>query len=533
MYLYQSIKDRYKKDGRSTALVYLGKKISYGGLFRGIDDAASRLASIVKAGDAVTVCMPNTPECVYCFYALNRLGAIAHMVHPLTPVAQLKKFMSAARSVLLITLSVNLEKYASLTAEYPIVSVHPARSLSPILRFAFNLKVKPYSGDMRGITDYDALAVQPLPAQPTRPYNTTGVYLHSGGTGGEPKIIELSDESINALGNRGLEALCIDDVRGMYMLGALPMFHGFGLAMCIHSTLTYGATSVLMPKFDANATVKLIKKNRMHFVIGVPNLFRALLKQKGFSGKALRNLYVGFVGGDCAPIDLLNEFNDRMKNAGARCRLFEGYGLTETVTVCAVNNYNHSRDRSMGYMLSGLSAVAVEPDGCTPLPSDTDGELAIAGDTLMLGYLDNDKENARVFFEIDGKRYVRTGDFGHIDGDGYLYFKQRLKRIIKIAGISVYPKEIESVALEIDGVTGACAVQYDSNGKTAIALYLTGAQQNADDVRAKIENNLSRYAVPTIVEVIDSIPVTPVMKADTLALTRRAESGSAGAKNED
>ena len=243
----------------------------------------------------------------------------------------------------------------------------------------------------------------------------------------------------------------------------------------------------------------------------------------GFEGAALKNLYVGFVGGDCAPQDLLDEFNSRLEKAGAKARLFEGYGLTETVTVCAVNNFTHNRRGSMGYMLSGLDAIVTEPDGTTPLAAGEKGEIAIAGDTLMNGYLDNEQENARVFFTCGGKKYVRTGDFGYMDVDGFLYFVQRLKRIIKISGISVYPKEIETSALEISGVTGASAVEYKDGGKTKIALYLTGAQQDAKLVRKKIENDLSRYAVPTIVEVLDALPVTPVMKIDTRALTERAQ----------
>lgn len=526
MYLYQAIKDFYKKDGKSPALLYMGKTFSYDTLYKGIDEAAARLSGLVRAGDVATICMPNTPECVFCFYALNRLGVIAHMVHPLAPCAQLKKFMSAAHSKLLITLSINLERYASIKDEYTIVSLHPARSLNGILRFAFNLKVKPYKGDKTNIIDYDDLPARALPPEPTRDSSTTAVYLHSGGTGGEPKIIELSDDAINSLGNRGLEALNTEDGRGMYMLGALPMFHGFGLAMSIHATLTYGAVSVLMPKFDPKQTVKLIKKNKMHFVIGVPNLFRALLKQKDFNGDVLKNLYVGFVGGDCAPQDLLDEFNGRLEKAGAKARLFEGYGLTETVTVCAVNNFNYNRRGSMGHMLSDLDAIIVEPDGTVPLPIGEKGEIAIAGDTLMNGYLNNPEENARVFFKANGKRFVRTGDFGYMDGDGYLYFIQRLKRIIKISGISVYPKEIETSALEIDGVTGACAVEYKDCGKTKIALYLTGKPQDSTAVKKKIESDLSRYAVPSIVEVIDEIPVTPVMKADTRTLSARAEASA-------
>lgn len=522
------LRNHVKKSDGDRALLYMGKFFSYGKLMSSIDDAAKRLAPFVKAGDVATICMPNTPECVYCFYALNRLGAIAHMVHPLAPLNQLKKFMAAAKSKLLITLSINLERYGDLTADYPIISVHPARSLSPVIRMLYDIKVKPYKGDMTGITAFDELPLGSLPEEPSRADTSTGVYLHSGGTGGEPKIIELSDAAINALAARGAAALGTAEVKDMYMLAALPMFHGFGLTMSIHSILIHGGVSVLMPKFDASTAVKLIKKNRLHFIIGVPALFRALLRRPDFNGKMLKNIFIGFVGGDCAPQDLLDEFNARLEGVGAKGRLFEGYGLTETVTVCAVNNFDHSRRGSMGYMLQGLKAIVVEPDGTTPLAAGQKGEIAIAGDTLMNGYLDNPQENARVFFEYDGDRYVRTGDFGYMDEDGFLYFIQRLKRIIKIAGISVYPKEIETSALEMDGVTGSCAVEYCAGGKTYIALFLTGAPQDERAVKAKIESDLSRYAVPKIVRTIDAIPMTPVMKADTRALSALADRIASG-----
>ncbi len=523
MLLYEMIRDYMDVDESSRALLYLGKSIDYGCVMRSIDDAAARLTRFVGEGDVATIVMPNTPECIYCFYALNRLGVIAHMVHPLTPLNQLRKFMTAAKSKLLVTLSINLEKYRPIADAVPIVSIHPARALPCIARVIFDIQNRPFKGDRTNIIDYDDLEAGELPPVTKRDPETTGVYLHSGGTSGESKIIELSDDSINALAARGLSTLGIDDGRGMYMLAALPMFHGFGLAMGVHAILAHGAVSVLMPKFDAKTTVKLIKKNRMHFIIGVPNLFRALLRRPDFNGDMLKNIYVGFVGGDCAPQDLLDEFNSRMEQAGAKGRLFEGYGLTETVTVCAVNNYAHSRRGSMGRLLPGLKGAVVEPNTSVRVPTGENGELCVAGDTLMNGYLDNPEENEKTFLELDGERYIRTGDYGHIDEDGFMYFIQRIKRIIKIAGISVFPKEIESAAMELDGVTGACAVAYDETKKTKIALFYTGEEKPAQEFKTKIENELSHYAVPTIVKRIDAIPLTPVMKANTVELTALAE----------
>ncbi|MDE5592352.1 MAG: acyl--CoA ligase [Clostridiales bacterium] len=528
MYMYQTIKDYYKKDADSPALLYMGKTFTYARLFEEIDVAARKLATYVKEGDVATVCMPNTPECVFCFYALNRLGVIAHMVHPLAPLNQIKKYMAAAKSKLLITLSINLAKYAPLTSEYPIISVHPARTLGIVKRKLFDIAVKPYKGDTTGITDYDAVPTAALPPLPDRDGESAGVYLNSGGTSGEPKIIVLSDNAVNALGNRGLEALNLDDARGMYMLAVVPMSHGYGLTMGVHTTLTYGGVSVLMPKFDAKLAVKLIKKNKLHFLVGVPNLFRALLKQKGFNGKALRNIYVGYIGGDVAPQTLLDEFNDRMQGAGASGRLFEGYGLTETTNVCVVNNYKYNRRGSLGKPFVGLTAAIAEPETNNLLPAGEKGEILIAGDTLMTGYLNNDEETEKVFTVIDGVKYVRTGDYGYMDEDGFLYFVQRLKRIIKISGMSVFPRDIEASAMELDGVTGACAVEYKDKGKTKIALYLTGTPVPEQKIKDKIATDLSRYAMPTIVEFIDKIPLTPIMKADTLALSARAAKTAEG-----
>lgn len=522
MLIYRAIKEYYKKDGASPALMYMGKTFSYDELFAGIEDAAGRLAGFVRAGDVATLCMPNTPECVFCFYALSRLGVTVQMVHPLAPLNQIKKYMAAASSKLLVTLSINLGKYSSLQQEYPIISVHPARSLGTLKRFVFDRKVKPYKGVKINIFDYDDVKKCALPKEPQRDDTRTGVYLHSGGTSGEPKIIELSDAAVNALGYRGLEALGLSDARGMHMLAVVPMSHGYGLTMGVHTTLIYGAVSVLMPKFDVKAAVKLIKKNKLQFLVGVPNLYRALLKQKGFNGKALKNIYIGYVGGDAVPQSLLDEFNTRMEKAGASARLFEGYGLTETTNVCIVNNYSHNRKGSIGKPFVGLDAVILDSDGRV-LPTGEKGELAIAGDILMNGYLDNEQETADVFVDIDGKKFVRTGDLCYIDGDGYVYFIQRIKRIIKISGISVYPRQIEESVAELPGVTGACAVEYKDNGKTKIALYMTGAQIDADIVRKKVESDLSHYAMPTIVEHIDAIPLTPMMKADTLALSALAE----------
>lgn len=182
----------------------------------------------------------------------------------------------------------------------------------------------------------------------------------------------------------------------------------------------------------------------------------------------------------------------------------------------------------MGKPFKGLTAAIADHEKDKLLPCGEKGEILIAGDTLMTGYLNDPEETNKTFVVIDGTKYVRTGDFGYMDDDGFLYFVQRLKRIIKISGMSVFPRDIEASATELNGVTGACAVEYSDRGKTKIALYLTGTPLSAQTVKDKIAADLSHYAMPTIVEFIDKIPLTPIMKADTLALSARANATARG-----
>lgn len=521
MLLYKFLHDFCEKGEDDKALFYMDKHFSYRWLFENIDSGARKLSTILKEGDVVTICMPNTPEAVSIFYAVNRLGAIAHMVHPLTPCAQMKKYMKAAGAKALITLSINADEFAPLACDCPVILISPAQSLGAVKRTLFGLinraktKVK--------MTNFADMPLAELPPEPTRGDNETCAYLHSGGTSGESKIIELSDNSINALAERsaGILGMKREDIKDTYMLSALPMFHGFGLAMGVHAILSNGGVAALFPRFDAKKTVKLINANKMHYLIGVPSLFNALLKQKDFCGKGLQNIRVAYVGGDSVPLTVMRSFDERVKEGGGTARLFEGYGLTETVTVCSVNTYEHNRERSIGMPLKDLYSIVVD-ENLEKVAARQTGEILVGGVTLMNGYLNDEAANAQTFVTVDGKKYVRTGDCGYIDNDGFLFFKQRIKRIIKISGISVYPAEIESVALEVDGVKEACAVDYQENGKTFIALFYVG-EASESDIKKKIDVELSRYNMPKKFFNLEALPRTAVMKADVNALKAKLE----------
>lgn len=518
----------------NTALYYMGVRISYAELKKDIDACAGWFSTRgIKAGDAVTLCMPNIPQCVVLFYALSKIGAIAHMVHPLAPEAQLKSYMRSVGSKMLAIPDIMTDKYPSLVGgDAEVLLCSPAYYLGFIRRMLFGIKTMPaLSGIKRNKNVYsyaDAVKCAPPSDPDFSDPDAAAVYLHSGGTGGQPKTIVLSSGAINALTDNSLEILGIKRFTGGSMLAVLPMFHGFGLAMGVHAMLCYGGCNTLMPKFHTADTIKLIEQNKINYLIGVPVLYEALLKKPDFSGDKLKNLRQAFVGGDYVPKRLLSDFNARMEENGSEARLYEGYGLTETVTVCAVNTTYASRAGSVGRPVGGVSIAAFDA-ASNPLPAGETGELCISGDELMNGYLHDEADEKRVFFTFGGKKWVRSGDVGSVDSDGFVFFKSRIKRIAKVNGVTVFPSEIERLCMdEIAGIKEACAAAVsDERTGDSVTLFVTlragavSGEELSGEIKELVKNRLSVYAVPKRVIYVDEFPKTLVGKVDVNALKEK------------
>lgn len=520
------------------ALIYMGRRISYPRLMREIDAAAAELvARGVKRGEPVTVCLPNIPQSVILFYALNKIGAVAQMVHPLAPCEQLGRYMREVGSKLLYIPDIFAEKYDSLIREgVATVLCSPAHYLGRFKRTAFGLanakKIRPYK-KLKNVAFYgDGVGKNQNAEEFTDP-KAPAVYLHSGGTSGAPKTIVLSSESINALCDNSYDILGIKRFDGGCMLAVLPLFHGFGLAMGVHAMLCHGGTDTLLVKFHTRDTIRLIERNEINYLIGVPALYEALLKNPDFTGDKLKNLRQAFVGGDYVPKRLLADFNARMEQYGSSARLYEGYGLTETVTVCAVNTTDAHRDGSVGKALGGMEIAAFDSD-LRRLPAGEIGELCVAGDELMLGYLSDPEDNAGVFFTHEGRRFVRTGDLGCVDSDGFVFFKSRIKRMAKVNGMPVFPSEIEKLVMdERDDVREACAAAVpDDRTGSAVVLFVVPAEADlseesrralASELGDFVENRLGSFSRPKRVVFRDRFPQTLVGKVDVNALTREIE----------
>ncbi len=521
---YQILKNSQAKYPKETALYYENHIFNYTDVLKETDKLADNLSSLgLQKYDVVTICMPNTPEAVYAFYAISKLGAICYEVHPKTTKTMMRRFLKESKSKILIVLNTFASKYADLLNEMDlkIITCNPFEKGHFFLKWICQLKFKI---NHPNLIPYYKLKSTTKAAENSLSPTETSVYLNSGGTSGEPKIIELSTKAINALALQGTTILNITNPLGIFMLGVLPMFHGFGLCMGIHAPISFGGAISLMTKFNPHKTIKLIKKKRCTIIIGVPSLFKTLLKQPSFYHKKLSNLQIAYVGGDFVPETLTTKFNETMIKFNSKARLYEGYGLTETVTVCNVNTDTHHRNHSVGRPVGDCQNRIVDLKTRLVLPPYEVGEICVSGTSLMNGYLHNPELTKQTFLtDENGTKWVLTGDYGFLDTDGYLYFKQRLKRIIKISGIIICPSDVENAVIALPEVFEVYATDIPHSDRgAAIKLFVVknknftiSNEELEKKLKTTIEEEVSIYAVPKEIIYMNNMPKTDVGKIDS------------------
>lgn len=522
MTLFESIQ-RYE-DRTDTALRFCSRSYSFRTFVSMIRKAVTYLReSGIGPGDVVTVALPNIPANIIFFYALNAVGAVQNIVHPLMPAGQILERMRerGSRHALLLATVYGENKELFEGRDECFHFANPMHDVSFLKRNLFWSKYPriPEGLHLRALDRFRSCPeASELSAHDEE---ADSVYLYSGGTTGEPKVIALSDRSINRLAEKvlGGDGIIAGDLRGKSMLAVLPTFHGFGLGMGVHAPLYWGAAANLMMKFKPDQVVRWMRKDQLQLIIGVPVLYQKLLKTESFASPALKNLTHCFVGGDQVQPGLIAEFDRLMERYGSPCRLLEGYGLTETVTVCCVNRLEEPRTGSVGKPLRGIE-MAVRDENGTDLPAGTVGELYIAGDTIMNGYLGDPDATKATLKESGGRVWVRTGDLGYADEDGYFYIKGRKKRLFIISGINVYPGEVEKIACESEDVFDA-AMEYYESPKPHMILYLLKSKQSektddtvCEETMKRLQQRVIRYSLPRQIVILPEFPKTRVGKID-------------------
>ena len=576
--MYEMLIRAAKLFPKRSAVTFQGTHITFSELLYEVDCFAEGLKDCnVGTGTVVTVCLPNIPQAVISVYAINKLGAIANMVHPKTPAAELRTSMKPTGSECLLILDAFLPKCTGMLEEMNpglVIACQISDYLSAPKSLGFRMtkgrkipKIKKdsfyiyfsklirhgellFQGKFEDDYDWDdpfsdktekEKKIYVRPFEPDAP----AVYLHSGGTTGSPKIIQLSSANMNNLGAWSPQIVGVPDpfretdkFPELTMVAILPLFHGFGLCMCMHSMLMNGINILLVPVFKPEELGKVISKEKPQLIAAVPTLYEGMMKSKKISHMKLDFLIACFVGGDGLPMDLKNRFEAFVAERGSHIPLREGYGLTETVTVCAVNPDKNCRAGSVGLPLPTIDMKIVKTGTNEEVPNGEKGEICVAGPTVMLGYL-NDPEATDLAIHVheDGRRWVHTGDFGYRDDDGFFYFEQRLKRIIKVSGVPVFPTQIEKVLLSNEALESACAVAIPHPYRMhVVKAYLLLKDKSADEnTKNKIieelekacETELIPYARPVEYEFRDEFPLTKLGKIDY----RELEKIASGEKN--
>lgn len=534
---YDYLKMHANRLGDYDAVLAFGSRTKLSKIISDADAIAAYINSIgIKSGEVVTVFLPNVVHAFVTFYALNKIGVIANIVHPLTSPEVLKENIETTKSKAIFILDILAPNYAKLLNETGVTCIICSNSdyvLAPIVpafRVFEKVKGKGINEFKNSIKYTKAISAgKNKKSLDCHDGSKIAVYLHGGGTTGKSKTIMLSSNNFNNLAEK-LNSLDIPHKAGdEYSLFVLPMFHAFGLGIAMHFPITHGFTSIPMPQFNAETANKHMKKHKVTFVLGVPNMFKKLMEDKGFDGPHLKNLRLVFCGGDFLSERLVKEFNATVAKNGGKGKLFRGYGLTEVSSVCTVNTYKDCREESIGKPLGDLR-VEVWDQLKNKLPAGQTGELVVTGDTVMLGYFngDNTVRNDGVYIDKNGTRWVLTGDLGYKDSDGFVYFTGRKKRMIIISGYNVYPSDIENAVLNLPFVNEACAVQGYIKNKPCVKLCVTlkhpmSHNDAADQIQSYCKKNLARFSCPRKIEIMDAFPRTKMAKVDFMALSDKYE----------
>lgn len=513
----------------NTAYVYYGHKVTYKNFVKKIEKTARALKNYgVKEGDRVTICMPNTPEGITMVYAVNMVGAICNMVHPLSSEKELEYYIKIADSKYVLVIDAVFDKIYKLrdVAQLErIIVVRPSDGLGFLKKKLYSAvhvkKVRLPSNDSRVVLWEDFIANSFFYQgnyHEERGGADPAVIMYSGGTTGAPKAVMLSNLNINA------ESLCDGTVirqitPGATVLSILPLFHCFGLGVCIHTPLCRGMGCILIPAFSHKQFAEIIKKNEPNFIVGVPTLFEALINTKLKPGD-LSSVTAVICGGDALTQTLRDKVNEFLSEHGSSAKIRVGYGLTEGSGAVCLSPENSFKDGIIGAPLPGTDFKIVKNDTFKELPVGASGEICISGPLVMMGYLGDDAETAQALrVHEDGKLWLHTGDIGYLGDDGLIYFAQRLKRIIISSGYNIYPTHLESIINSHEGVLTSTVIGIDHPYKgqvpKAFVVLKTGYKASKKverEIRGLLERNVPIYALPVAYEFRDKLPQTKVGK---------------------
>lgn len=532
--MFGMLKISEKSHPEAIAIDYFGKKFTYKKLCENIERASDAYYKIgVRKGDIVTVLMPNTPEAVISIYALNRLGAVSNIIHPLSAEEEIKNYLASCKSKYALCIDLcqeKIEKILDETYVEKIIIASASDSMPIAMKLAYSLKNKckipkneKYILWQDFIRDINIKSPEYFPTDNEN--EELSIILHSGGTTGTPKDIMLSDKNFNAFGIQAV--LTLRDVSvGDKILGVLPIFHGFGLGVCVHVCFCFGACSVLIPKFNAKNFGGILRRHKPTMIFGVPTLYEALINAKGIENLDFSFLKYAVSGGDTLPESLEKKANDFFSAHNSQVKICEGYGMTEGLAALSLSVNDAYKSGTIGKALIGNKMCVVEPETTNALGANQEGELCVSGPTVMIGYRNNKEETEKALkLHPDGKIWLHTGDMATIDEEGIVTYKLRIKRMIISSGYNVYPDYIEKTIEEMPEVSKCVAVAvphpYKKEVPKAYIILENGHSPDSftlEKIKKYCKKKLSSYSIPQEFEFVKEFSKTPFGKIDYVKL---------------
>ena len=526
--LYDAVYESTLKYPYNTAIEYENNQITYKQLIKKINKVAKALKALgVNKGDKVTICMPNTPEEVTMFYAINEIGAVANMIHPLSSEKDIEYYLNKSNSKIMLCIDIAYKKVNNIidnTSLEKVIVTSATKSMERITAFLYWLlkgrKINIKENEKIILWDHFIAKANLYNEDPYEQVasNDPAVILYSGGTTGKPKGVVISNYSFNAqaLQSKYTEPEALEPENAF--LTFLPNFHAFGIGICTHTPLYNGMRAILIPQFNAKKFKKYLRKYKFNVLCGVPTLYDAVSKMK-FRKNELSTLKLVVCGGDAMSIDLKKRVNAFLKEYGCKTELKIGYGLTESSGVVSLSP-DGILDESdvIGYPFPNTEFKIIDINTKKETPLEEDGELIISGPNIMLEYLDEPEETKNTLFQMDGKTWLHTGDIACVDKRGLFHYKSRLKRMIITSGYNVYPSHVEEILTNHEAIL-KCAVigiKNESKGETVKAFIVLREGYNnlltKSSIQKYMKENLAKFEIPREIRYIEELPTTLVGK---------------------
>ncbi len=535
--MFGEIENTAKIVPNNTAYSFYGKSASYTKLIEEIELCARGLKTLgVKQGDVVTIMLPNCPQAVLMVYAINAVGAIANMVHPLSSERDIEISLQITKSKYAITMDTFAQSYVNLQSKLALEKVivtYIQEGMGTIqgLLYPFVSKTKKIKFDQPYIIMWKDFLKQG--SAYTGEYRADvkakdpAIIIHTGGTTGTPKGALHCNEAFNALARQIVPVCGINS--SDRVLAIVPVFHGFGLGVSIHSALVSGANVFLLPRYFADEYAKITVKNKITYHIGTPSLFESFIHVERLQNADLSFIRGLFSGGDYLTNETKTNVTKFIQDRGSACYPRQGYGLAEMIGAIALEPTVPNKECSIGKAFPGIDVMVCKADTEEEVPVGETGELCFTGPNAMMEYLDNVSETEKVLkTHADGRLWVHTGDLGHIDEDKDIYYTQRLKRMIVTNGYNVYPSQIEEVFDAHNYVRVSCAIGAPDERKgQKVIVYVVLNDENMDKEAAKTalleygRKMVAKFAKPADIIFVDKLPLTMLNKVDYRALEKQ------------